>query len=103
MYFYLRSRFEEGFNKIQIKNSAVKKFMTILASPTVEGHDNLETLMSEIGVDGLNFGSSADMKLVMLLCGKQIAASKYCCPFYFGCSPWIEACESTTDGYLKKC
>ena len=60
-------------------------------------------LLSELGLEGLNFGFSADLKLILMLCGKQNAASKYCCPFCSGCSPWTGECQSTTIGHLREC
>ena len=35
-----------------------------------------------------------------MLCGKQGASSKYCCPYCTSCSPWTEKTELTTVGKL---
>ena len=43
-----RAKYEEGFSTHDFKNSGVKKLMIILASPTVERHDNLQMLLSEL-------------------------------------------------------
>ena len=51
-------------------------------------------------LEALDFGFTCDLKLDLILCGKQCAASKHCCPFCDGCSPWLTETSPTTIGSL---
>ena len=74
-------KYSDEFGGREFKNSGVKKLMILLACHTVERHDNLTALLSEINLEGLEFGYSMDLKMVLILCGKQCAACKHPCPY----------------------
>ena len=83
-------RYSEGFGGKNFKNSGVKKLLVLLVCHTVERHDNLTTLLSEINLEGLEFAFSMDLKMVLILCGKQAASCKHPCPYCTSSSPWKE-------------
>ena len=98
-----RTKYEEGFAPKEFKLSGVKKLLLILVSPTTERHDNMSALLQELGIEAIEFGFSCDLKMVLLLLGKQCASSKFCCPFCTDCSPWLNPDASrVTIGSLWK-
>ena len=95
-----KMKYSEGFAPKDFKLSGVKKLVLLLVSPTTERYDNMSTLLSLLGIEALDFGNSDDIKMVLMLLGKQPASSKYCCPFCYGCHPWIGNFEPVTIGSL---
>ena len=83
-------RYSEGFGGKNFKNSGVKKLLVLLVCHTVERHDNLTTLLREINLEGLEFAFSMDLKMVLILCGKQAASCKHPCPYCTSSNPWKE-------------
>ena len=51
-------------------------------------------------MDAVDFGFCCDLKMVLLLLGKQAASSKHCCPYCNGSSPWTGQCTPNTLGSL---
>ena len=93
-------KYREGFGAGDFKLSGVKKLIILFASPTCERYDNLSTILQELCLDALEFGFSCDLKMVLMLCGKQCASSKHCCPYCTGSSPWLSDTTSNTIGSL---
>ena len=56
----------------------------------------------ELGIGAIDFGFCCDLKMVIVLLGKQCASSKHCCPFCTGSSPWLSSATSTIIGSLWK-
>ena len=95
-------KYNEGFQFNQFKLSGVKKLLVLLVSPTIETYENIAGLMGELGLDAVDFGYSCDLKMILLLCGKQSASSKYCCPFCTNCAPWTGSLN-TKEQELSDC
>ena len=77
-----KARYEDGFRPKDFKLSGAKKAFLLLVSPSpAERHDNILTLMSLLKIEALDFGYSMDIKMILIICGKQAASSKFCCPF----------------------
>lgn len=93
-------KYSDGFRPQQFKLSGVKRLLILFASPTCERYDNLETILQDLDLKALEFGFSCDLKLVLILCGKQCASSKHCCPFCSGSAPWVVKSRSNTIGSL---
>ena len=93
-------KYKEGFGVKDFKLSGVKKLLILFVSPTCERYDNIATIMKELDLGALEFGFSCDLKLVLILCGKQCASSKHCCPFCIGSSPWLTKVTPSTIGSL---
>lgn len=92
--------YSEGFRPKEFKLSGVKKIMILFASRTCERYDNLATILGELDLQAVEFGFSCDLKLVLILCGKQCASSKHCCPFCSGSAPWLAKKNNNTIGSL---
>lgn len=97
-----KMKYNEGFQFNQFKLSGVKKLLVLLVSPTIETYENIAGLMGELRLDAVDFGYSCDLKMILLLCGKQSASSKYCCPFCTDCAPWTGSL-STKEQELSDC
>ena len=95
-----KMKYSEGFGVKDFKLSGVKKLIILFASPTCETYENLSTILKVLKLEALDFGFTCDLKLVLILCGKQCAASKHCCPFCEGCSPWLTETSPITIGSL---
>ena len=93
-----KAKYCDGFSPNDFRLSGSKKLILLLVSPTTEHYDNLTTLLGLLNIDAIEFGFSCDLKMVLLLLGKQAASSKHCCPFCTGCSPWLSASSSNTIG-----
>lgn len=96
----VKSKYKEGYCPGDFKFSGVKKLIVLFVSPTCERHDNLTTILEELGLEAVDFAFSADLKMVLILCGKQAASSKHCCPFCSGSAPWTGKYQSLTIGSL---
>ena len=83
-----KSKYEEGFAPKDFKYSGVKKLILLLVAPSSESYENMSALLGELGMDAVDFGFCCDLKMVLLLLGKQAASSKHCCPYCNGSSPW---------------
>ena len=95
-----KTKYEAGFAPQDFKYSGVKKLILILVSPTSERHDNMAALLKLMNIEAIDFGLCCDLKMVLVLLGKQCASSKFCCPFCTGCSPWQGSYNTTTIGSL---
>ena len=95
-----KSKYSEGFAPNDFKLSSVKKLILLLVSPTTESHHNLSSLLGLLKLDAVEFGYCCDLKMILILLGKQSASSKYCCPFCTGSSPWLDTYTVITIGSL---
>ena len=95
-----KTKYEEGFAPKDFKMSGVKKLILLLVTPTTERYDNLAKLLALLHSEAIEAGYSCDIKMDLLLLGKQPASSKYCCPFCIDCSPWLGSCSLITIGSL---
>ena len=95
-----KMKYSEGFAAKDFKLSGVKKLILLLVSPTTETHANLSSLLALLGIEAIDYGFSCDLKMVLLLLGKQPASSKHCCPYCVGSSPWIGNFDPVTIGSL---
>ena len=98
-----KSTYSEGFAPKEFKLSGVKKLILLLVSLTIERHDNMSALLGELGIDAVDFGLCCDLKIVLILTGKQSASSKHCCPFCLASSTWLGSFPNTTVGGQWEC
>ena len=95
-----KSRYADGFAPKDFKLSGVKKLLLLLMSPTCERHDNISKLLELLGIEAIEFGFSCDVKMLLILLGKQGASCTHCCPFCDGRSPWVGTFNHVTIGSL---
>ena len=95
-----RSSYAEGFSPVDFKDAGVKKLMLLALTPISERHDNIATVLETLNIQGLEYGVSCDIKMVLMLLGKQGASAKHACPFCTACDPWVLPGEPNTIGSL---
>ena len=99
-----RARHQDGVSGRQAKNSSVKKLMVVAAAPnTEESWENIETLLGELDIASLSACPFAvDMKVQLILLGKQTGASKHACPYGHGSAPFDSPCPLITLKNLEE-
>ena len=99
-----RARHQEGVSGRQAKNSSVKKLMVVVAAPnTKESWENIETLLGELDIASLSTCPFAvDMKVQLILLGKQTGASKHTCPYGHGSALFDSPCPLITLKNLER-
>ena len=87
-----------GRNK---KDSGVKKLILLAVYPNVpECHENISNILSDLGIDAIDFGITADLKMMLILIGKPQGKPKFNCPFCNGTAPFSEPYDLYTLGDL---
>lgn len=95
-----RSSYAEGFSPLDFKDSGVKKLLLLALTPISERHDNIATILETLNIEGLEYGVSCDIKMVLMLLGKQSASCSHPCPFCTASDPWELEGEPITIGSL---
>ena len=85
-----RSTYAEGFQPCHLKYGGQKKVIILAFSPTQEKYANIRPILERLGIESLDFGLSCDLKMLLIICGKQAASSKFSCPFCDDCAPWVD-------------
>ena len=85
-----RARYSDGVSPHSANLAGVKKtFILALMPYTCENYANMKRLMSKLNFAGLKFTFTMDMKMCLILLGKQMGACKFACILCDGCSPWL--------------
>ena len=85
-----RARYSDGISPRSANLAGVKKtFILALMPYTCENYVNMKRLMSKLNFRGLKFTFTLDMKMCLILLGKQMGACKFACILCDGCSPWL--------------
>ena len=85
-----RARYSDGVSPHSANLAGVKKtFILALMPYTCENYVNMKRLMSKLNFRGLKFTFTLDMKMCLILLGKQMGACKFSCILCDGCSPWL--------------
>ena len=85
-----RARHQDALVGRQFKLSSVQKLIVVAAAPdTEESWENIETLLAELDIESLSSSPFAvDMKVQLILLGKQTGAAKHNCPYGHGTAPF---------------
>ena len=100
-----RTKYSEGFGAKKAKMSSVKRvIMLCLLTKVKETHENVRTLLTAIDLCGIPFTFSCDIKLDLMLIGKQQASCTHNCIYCTGKAPWTgcNCGELLTVGALKQ-
>ena len=96
-----RRSYEEVFKPTQFKDGGQNKIQILAMAPTCERHDNIATILDLMNINNINFGLCADLKMQLILIGKQSASSKHNCPYCSDVAPWVgQNRQSLTIGQL---
>ena len=80
----------ELFQK-EFKYSGVKRlFLASVVPETPENHHNQKQMLESIGMEGLEWGSTTDIKMALLLVGKSNGQLTFGCPFCNICAPYMD-------------
>ena len=100
-----RLKHSDGVGGRQAKLTSVKRLLVIAAAPGVEETwENLKCLLEKLDISTLHPSCllSVDIKVQLILCGKQSAASTHPCP-YCECQPQFTCdCRRNTLGSLTR-
>ena len=99
-----RTKYSEGVGAKEAKMSSVKKVIMLALLPNVkETHENLKTLLTAVDLSGIPFTFSCDIKLDLMLIGKQQASCTHNCIYCTGAAPWTDqnSGDLMTIGMLK--
>ena len=84
------------------KMSSVKQLLLVALMPeTQETFPNLQIILEKLDLTGISFTITADIKLVLNLCGKQPASCSYPCCWCQAKSDFTENAPLNTIGSLK--
>ena len=79
----------------------MKKLILLAVYPNVpECHENISTILSDLGIEAIDFGITADLKMLLILIGKPQGKPKFNCPFCNGTAPFSEPYDLYTIGDL---
>ena len=85
-----RAKYSDGVSPHSANLAGVKKtFILALMPYTCENYVNMKRLMSKLNFRGLKFTFTLDLKMTLILLGKQMGACKFACILCDGCSPWL--------------
>ena len=77
-----KSKYSDGVAAKESILSSVNRLILLGLIPDCpENHHNIAVIMKELGMSGLEFLKSVDIKLVMILIGKSGGRPKFGCPF----------------------
>ena len=97
-----RKKYSDGYSTSKSAPlSSVKKLFIICAVPNIdEKYHNVKQILDCLGIQGVSFALSCDLKMCLILCGKQTACSSYPCPFCYSKKSFEDDGELTTLGSL---
>ena len=95
-----RMKYSDGYCPAEALLGSVKKLFIIGAVEASETYHNLKAMMDQLEMEGVDCGFSADLKMYLILLGKQSASCTHSCPFCEGSSPWVRPSPHNTIGSL---
>ena len=97
-----RAKYSDGVCTTTSKLSSVKKLFIIGLVPNVsELYPNIKAILNEVNLEGVDSGISADIKIYLVMLGKQSASCIHSCPYCEGQAPWLKKSSPLTIGSLN--
>ena len=85
------------------KEGSVHKLLILVAVPKIqELHSNIDILLQELNLDSLDFVLTSDIKMILLILGKDHGSCRHACPYCEDGSPWNTASKLNTLGSLHR-
>ena len=79
----------------------MKKLILLSVFPNVpECHENISSLLADLGIEAIDFGITADLKMVLILIGKPLGKPMFNCPFCNNKAPFSGLYDLYTLGDL---
>ena len=87
-----KSKRSEELFKAKFKDSGVKKLLLAAIVPACpENHSNQRAMLDALGMDGLEWSSTVDLKMALCLIGKSGGGLTYGCPYCTMAKPYEES------------
>ena len=94
-------KYSEGVAPKQHKDGSVNKLFILLAVPQVqELYINLQLMLQELNLELMDFIITSDIRMILILLGKDQASCRHCCPYCEGRAPWDVTSPLNTLGSL---
>ena len=83
------------------RDSGVKKLILLSVFPNVpECHENISAVLSDLGIAAIDFGITADLKMMLILIGKPLGKPMFNCPFCNSKAPFTDLYDLYSLGDL---
>nr|XP_047135292.1 uncharacterized protein LOC124812537 [Hydra vulgaris] len=77
-----RVKYSDEYGFKEFKYTSVHKTLVLAVLPSIdENYANIKMLLDKLKLNSLDYSISEDLKVLLLMVGKQSAASKHPCPF----------------------
>nr|XP_047132589.1 uncharacterized protein LOC124811278 [Hydra vulgaris] len=87
-----RVKYSDEYGFKEFKYTSVHKTLVLAVLPSIdENYANIKMLLDKLKLNSLDYSISEDLKVLLLMVGKQSAASKHPCPF----------CETESPNMLR--
>ena len=98
-----RGKYSDGVFAQSFKNTGVQKLILLADVPNCQEHyENVKQILEEVDISGVDFSECTDIKMMLILLGKQGGNSTHNCIFGDGKAPYKE-CKDVTFGELREC
>ena len=98
-----RPKYSDGVFSQSLKNTGVQKLILLADVPDCqEHHENIKQILDEVNISGVDFSECTDIKMMLILLGKQGGNATHNCIFGDGKAPYTE-CRDVTFGELREC
>ena len=98
-----RGKYSDGVFANSFKNSGVQKLIILADVPDCQEHyENVRQILDQVNISGVDYSACTDIKMMLILLGKQGANATHNCIFGDGKSPYTE-CNDVTFGELRAC
>ena len=89
-------------SKTKFKEGGVHKLLILLAVPDIqELYSNLKILLQELRLEAMDFSVTSDLKIVLLLLGKDSGSCRHACIYCEDGAPWSNPSKLNTLGSLQ--
>ena len=98
-----RGKYSDGVFAQSFKNTGVQKLILLADVPDCQEHyENVKQILDEVNISGVDFSECTDIKMMLILLGKQGGSATHNCIFGDGKAPYT-SCKDVTFGELREC
>ena len=98
-----RGKYSDGVFAQSFKNTGVQKLILLADVPNCQEHyENVKQILEEVDISGVDFSECTDIKMMLILLGKQGGSATHNCIFGDGKAPYT-SCKDVTFGELREC
>ena len=98
-----RGKYSDGVFAQAFKNTGVHKLILLADVPDCQEHyENVSQILEQVNISGVDFSECTDIKMMLILLGKQGGNATHNCIFGNGKAPYTD-CREVTFGELREC